>query len=98
MREILREKYISDISKSLLKNRIKIDSLHKKNLSNMSQKQRSKHEADLNFECMHKAMNEERLGYALGHLKLSDLRSFYEPSSFHKYDGIRKSMELIKFI
>jgi len=37
---------------------------------------------------MLKSKNEERLGFALGYLKLSELRNFYEPSSFHKYDGI----------
>jgi hypothetical protein len=96
--EIKREQYIKQIAVSLFDNRKRIDTLQSKDLRNMTQSQRSKHEANLNWECMIKSKNEERLGFALGHLKLSELRSFYEPSSFHKYDGIKGEMEQIKFV
>jgi hypothetical protein len=97
-KEIIREAYIKAISSSLFDNRKRIDKLHSKDLRNMTQSQRSKHEASLNWEFMFKSKNEERLGYALGYLKISDLRSFYEPSSYHKYDGVKSEMENIKFI
>ena len=96
--EIKKEQYIKQIAAGLFDNRKRIDNLHSKNTSLMSLSQRSKHEAALNWECMLKSKNEERIGIALGLLKISELRDFYEPSSFHKYDGISGEMQNIKFV
>lgn len=96
--EVKREQYIKQVAGTLFDNRKRIDALQSKDLRNMTQSQRQKHEANLNWECMSKSKNEERLGFALGHLKLSELRDFYEPSSYHKYDGVKSEMQNIKFI
>lgn len=53
--------------------------------------------ADMNWNGMHIAQTEERLSFALGHLLPENAITEYNPSPFHKYDGIRKELEKIKF-
>ncbi len=65
--------------------------------SGMTQKAIQKLHTDMNWEGMNYSMTEERLGFALGHLTLDDLRDTYEPSAWHKYKGIRGEMERLKF-
>jgi len=65
--------------------------------SQMTQNSVQKLYADMNWEGMHYGMTEERLGFAMGYLKLEDLRDTYEPSGWHKYPGIKKEMERLKF-
>lgn len=89
-----REDYIKAIAKNLADNRKKIDKLGEADLRNMSQAQIQKNQANLNWECMARSMNIERLRFALGDLKPEDCLDFYEPSSFHKYKGVRE--ELLK--
>ena len=98
MKEVHKETYIKTIAIALLANRKRIDSLHSKKTHEMSLSQRQKHEAALNWECMLKSKNEERISVALGLLKISELRDFYDPSAFHKYDGIKSEMQNIKFV
>lgn len=94
---IKREDYIKAIAKNLADNRKRIDTLKAKDTSAMTQGARGKHEASLNWEFMAKSMNEERLKFALGCVKLEDLRDYYEPSPFHKYNGVRVEMEKLQF-
>lgn len=96
--EIIREKYIKQVASALEKNRLKILKLQEKDTSQMTERTMSNHYASLNWECMHREMNEERLRWALGDLKASDVREFYEPSSFHKYKGIKEEILKIKLV
>ena len=66
-------------------------------ISQMTEKAVQNLFASMNWEGMNYSMTEERLGFALGHLKLDDLRDYYEPSGWHKYKGIRGEMEKLKF-
>ena len=48
--EVKREQYIKQIAGTLFDNRKRIDALQSKDLRNMTQSQRQKHEANLNWE------------------------------------------------
>lgn len=96
--EIKRENYIKSIASALAANRKRIDALHSKDTSRMTRNAYEKHEASLNWEHMSKSMNEERLGFALGFLKLEELREFYEPSGWHKYKGVKDEMEKLVLV
>lgn len=91
-----REDYIKIIAKKLSDNRKKIDKLSDKDFSQMTQKQIGNNQANLDWECMNRSMNEERLRFALGDLKPEDCRDYYGPSAFHKYKGIREELEKLK--
>lgn len=52
---------------------------------------------DLNWLGMQIAQEEERLAFALGKLLPENAQSEYRPSSFHRYEGIRKELETTKF-
>lgn len=53
--------------------------------------------ADMNWTGMYISQTEERLAFALGLLLPENARVEYQPSGFHRYDGIRKELEKIKF-
>jgi hypothetical protein len=91
-----KEEYIKMIAKNLADNRKRIDKLGEANFQNMSDSQISKNQANLNWECMNRSMNEERLRFALGDLKLEDCRDYYEPSAFHKYKGVGEELSKLK--
>lgn len=95
---IKKEFYIKQIAVQLEKNRKRIDSLSSKDSSQMTQRAIQKMNVDLNWECLHRSMNEERLRFALGDLKPEDCREHYEPSSFHKYRGVRAELEKLILI
>jgi hypothetical protein len=77
----------------------KIAKIHEQtsDYTQLSQKRMGNLTASLNWACMEYQQTEERIGYAMGFLKLEDLRDFYEPSSFHKYNGIKDEMKNLKF-
>lgn len=96
--EIIREIYIKQIATALANNRKKIDRLGEKDMSQMTPNAIDKHNVALNWECMHRSMNEERLRFALGDLKIEDCRDFYEPSGWHKYKGVAEELKKLKLI
>ena len=98
MKEIKKEDYILIIAKYLALNRKKIDALGSKDTSQMTQKRRGAHEANLNWECMNRSMNEERLRFAMGDLKPENCQDFYEPSAFHKYKGVGEELSNLKLV
>ena len=51
-----------------------------------------KNQTNLNWECMARSMNIERLRFALGDLKPEDCLDYYEPSGFHKYKGVGEEL------
>lgn len=53
--------------------------------------------ADLNWNGMYISQTEERLAFALGLLLPENSITEYRPSPFHRYNGIRKELEKIKF-
>ncbi len=75
----------------LVRKREKIQERLKEN--NITTKRRSSLLADLNFISMHIGQEEERIGYALGHLTLKDIREEWHPTGFHSYKGIREELE-----
>ena len=94
-----REDYILIQARQLSKTAKKRKKLHEKSCdtSGMSQKAIEKLYTEMNWEGMNYSMTEERLGFAMGYLKLEDLRETYEPSGWHSYKGIRGEMEKLKF-
>ena len=94
-----REDYILIQAKQLKSTAVKRKKLHEKScdISGMSQKAIQKLYTEMNWEGMNYSMTEERLGFAMGYLKLEDLRETYEPSGWHSYKGIRGEMEKLKF-
>ena len=52
---------------------------------------------EMGWEAMHYAMTEERIGFVLGRITIDELRDSYEPSGWHKYDGIKGEMQNLKF-
>jgi len=78
-----------------------IDSQEKKNArycsGNLTHSAMQKLNADMNWNGMHISQTEERLAFALGYLLPENARQEYQPSAFHKYDGIRKELENTKF-
>lgn len=60
-------------------------------------KQMQKLNAELNWLGMEINKTEERILFALGRLLPEDAQSEYNPSPFHKYEGIRKELEKLKF-
>jgi hypothetical protein len=53
--------------------------------------------AELNWLGMDISKTEERLSFALGHLLPQHAIKEYNPSAFHKYEGIGKELERTKF-
>ncbi len=93
-----REEYIFNQAKELKKLSTKQKKLSERSMSgNLTQKATQNLHADMNWVGMEKSKTEERLGFVMGFLRLSDLREFYEPSAYHKYNGIRAEMEKLKF-
>lgn len=93
---MLREDYIHNIAKTLKANRKKIERIRTQldvPLSDLTPKRRQKLNADLSWEYMHLNMNKERIGVALGCLRPEECAEFYEPSGWHKYNGVRTEME-----
>lgn len=74
----------------------KRDKLHERTMQDLTPKAAQKLSSELNWLGMHIDQTKERIGFAMGFLNIEDLRSEYRPSSFHKYDGIRKEMENLK--
>jgi len=94
-----REEYILHQARELNKSAKKRKKLLERSYdtSQMTQNAVKKLYAEMNWEGMHYSKIEERLGFAMGYLKLEDLRDSYEPSGWHKYPGIRKEMEKLIF-
>jgi hypothetical protein len=94
-----REDYILIQARELSKLAKRRKKLFEKSMdsSGMTQKSIQKLHTEMNWEGMNYSMTEERLGFALGHLTLDNLRDFYEPSAWNKYKGIREEMEKLKF-
>lgn len=91
-----REEYIKSLATELYRMRKRRDNLSGKDLMEMTPKAAQKHNADLNWLGMEMSKTEERIGFAMGFLTLDDLREYYEPSAWHKYEGVRKEMENLK--
>lgn len=53
--------------------------------------------AELNWIGMDINKTEERLSFALGYLLPENAIKEYNPSGFHRYEGIQKELERIKF-
>lgn len=64
---------------------------------NLTHSAMQKLNAEMNWLGMQIDQTEERLLFALGKLLPENAREFYYPSGFHKYNGIRKELEKIKF-
>lgn len=94
-----REEYILQQARELKKLSVKRRKLRDKTADHtqLTQKAYKNALADLNWAAMHVSMCEERIGFALGLLKIEDLREYYEPSSFHKYKGVRDECLKLKF-
>ena len=97
--EVNREEYIQKHSMSLLKM-----SRQKKNIKNrllnsvqMSVKCVGRLNAEYSFLLMEINKTEERIGFALGILSLTELREIYEPTGWQEYQGIKGEMENLKF-
>jgi len=94
-----KEEYILNEAKNLKRSAQKRKKLLEKsyNTTGMTPKAIQRLHAEMNWEAMHYAMTEERIGFALGRITLDELRDSYEPSGWHKYNGIRGEMEKLKF-
>jgi len=92
-----REEYILLQAKELVRLSKKRQKLSLVDYSEVTPKRAQAISTDLNWLGMHYSQCEEKLGYALGLLRLEDIRDYYEPSGFHKYDGVKKELERLKF-
>ena len=94
-----KEEYILIEAKNLKRSAKKRKKLLEKSYdtSSMTPRAIQKLHADMSWEGMHYAMTEERLGYALGRITLDELKDYYEPSGWHKYNGVKSEMEKLKF-
>lgn len=79
----------------LVRKRGKIQERLKEN--NITTKRRSSLLADLNFISMHIEQEKERIGYALGHLNINDIREEWKPTGFHTYKGIKEELKSLTF-
>jgi len=94
-----KEEYILIQAKELNKTAKKRKKLLEKSYdtSQMTQNAIQKLYANMTWEAMEYEKTRERIAFASGGLSLNELRDFYEPSGWHKYEGIRKEMEKLKF-
>ena len=90
--------YIKNIANALSKSAKKRDKINERLNGDNSYKQIQKLHAELSWTCMEIAKDEERLCFALGQKKLSELRHEYSPSGWHTYNGIRGELENLEFI
>jgi len=63
----------------------------------MSVKSSGRLNSEYSFLLMEINKTEERIGFALGFLLLTELRAIYEPTGWQKYEGIKGEMENLKF-
>jgi len=92
-----REEFVLTQAKELKKLVIKRRFLHAKMDEEISDDRWKKLNNDLSWLCMEISKTEERIGYALGHLTLRELRNTYSPSGWQTYKGVAEEMEKIIF-
>ena len=94
---MIREEYIKIQAVELLKATKKIKRINESLQNDNTYNRIQKLHAELSWACMEKGQTEERLRFALGDLLIDSVRDFWEPSGWHKYNGIRKELEMLKF-
>ena len=93
-----RHEYIRQQANELAKLCKKREAVSARRISgDLSPKQCQKLEAELNWLGMHIGQTEERLLFALGRLQPHEAREEWQPSAWHRYDGIRAELERIEF-
>lgn len=92
-----REQFVLSQSKELKRLVEKKRFLHEKMDGDISEGRWKKLNNDLSWVCMNISKTEERIGYALGHLTLRDLRDVYNPSGWQTYKGVAEEMEKMIF-
>lgn len=92
-----REEYILIQAKEMVRISKKRKKIFSVDYSKITPKRAKAISTNLNWLGMHYSQCEEKLGYALGLLRLEDIRDYYEPSGFHEYSGIKKELERLKF-
>lgn len=87
------EDYTLTQAKELKKLCVKKRKIHDQMFGDLSPKKWQKLNNELSWICMEISKCEERIGYALGHLTLRELRCEYNPSGWQTYKGISEEME-----
>jgi hypothetical protein len=98
MMKVNKYDYIKNVANSLQKSAKKRDRINERiHEGNLSFNQTQKIHAELAWVCMEISKDEERLCFALGQKKLSELRDEYSPSGWHTYKGLKGELENLKF-
>lgn len=95
-----KEEYIYNHSKILLRDKRKANAISFNLVNNhdkLSEKRWSKLNADYSFLLMEIDKTKERIGYVLGYLTLFEMRDEYNPTGWHKYQGVKDEVKSLKF-
>lgn len=93
-----RSEYIKSVAQSYDRLCKKRDKLTKQSMStDLSIKRSLAIDSELNWTCMYIAQDEIRLKFALGCIKVDDTEQSFNPSGFHRYPGIQKELQSLKF-
>jgi len=92
------EDYILNRAKNLKKMIVKRRKLNERIhlFEQMSDKAWQKLNAELHWLSMEIEKEKERIGFVLGHLTLFELQDEYNPSGWHRYEGIKGEMQNLK--